>query len=204
MLSNSPVSPAFDLKKSSSDKIRINRHSMGFAYKHDADNIEIVSDLCKKYDDKISFKWMGVPSQVRDITSDDKKARIPYRDVLNRLKQVTIVPEYNIPVPKFLQETDILFFDISRHRKEPWPRTIAEGMMAGCCCVTNNNYGMAEQIEHGKNGYLFNNKDEALEQLSHLIENPEKIKEIGEKAREHARLHFLDRVVVDKILKHIN
>lgn len=197
---NSPVSPSFDLPKTPSDRIRINRHSMAFAYKHDEDNIRIVKTLCEKYGDRISFKWMGVPSHVRNIKSKDKHDKVPYRDVLSSNKQFHNQQEYSIPVPEFLQETDILFFDISRHRKEPWPRTIAEGMMAGCCCVTNNSYGMAEQIDSGTTGYLFDDAEQAIAQLSHLIENPEKIDEIGEKAREHARLNFLDDAVITKTL----
>jgi len=196
----SPVSAAYDLPKTPSDKIRINRHSMGFAYKHDEDNIRIVDELCKKYGNKISFKWMGVPSHVRNTKSKDKNDKVPYRDVLRKHKQMETLSEYSMTVPDFLRETDILFFDISRHRKEPWPRTIAEGMMGGCCCVTNNNYGMAEQIDSGKNGYLFDNAEQAIEQLSDLIEHPEKIKQMGDAARDFAKANFLDDVIVDKML----
>lgn len=197
---NSPVSSDFDLEKTKSDKIRINRHSMSFAYKHDEDNLEIVKTLCEKYGDKISFKWMGVPSQVRDINANDKHKKIPYKEALQKHPQMTCVEAYSMPVPELLKETDILFFYISRYRKEPWPRTIAEGMTGGCCCVTNNNYGMAEQIDSGKTGYLFDNKKQAIEQLSHLIENVEKMREVGNNAREHARQYFLDDVIVDKTL----
>jgi len=198
---NSPVGGKFDVPKKSGEKIRINRHSMAFAYKHDEDNIKIVDTLCEKYGDKISFKWMGVPSHVRDTNSKDKHDKVSYRDVLNLHPQMEIVQTYSMSVPDLLQETDILFFDISRHRKEPWPRTIAEGMLGGCCCVTNNNYGMAEQIENDKTGYLFNNVEQAIEQLSYLIDNPERIKEVGEAAREHAKNHWLDEVVVDQTLE---
>lgn len=201
---NSPVSGIFDRPKTPGDRIRINRHSMAFAYKHDQDNIEVVEALCNKYGKKISFKWMGVPSHVRNIHSKDKHDKVPYREVLAKHKQMHIISEYFVPVPDLLQETDILFFDISRHRKEPWPRTIAEGMLSGCCCVTNNNYGMAEQIKHGETGFLFDNAEQAIEQLSHLIENPEKIKEVGEKAREHAKQNWLDEVVVDQTLEFLS
>jgi hypothetical protein len=197
---NSPVSGKYDLPKIPGKKIRINRHSMAFAYKHDEDNIRIVKTLCEKYGNQIEFKWMGVPSHVRDTNSKDKNDKVPYRDVLSQNKQFKYLSEYSMPVPEFLQETDILFFDISRHRKEPWPRTIAEGMMGGCCCVTNNNYGMAEQIESGKTGYLFDNADQAIEQLSYLIENPEKIREVGEAGRRHAKESWLDEVVIDQTL----
>lgn len=198
---NSPVSKDFDRPKTPSDKIRINRHSMAFSYKHDEDNLRIVETLCKKYGDKISFKWMGVPSHVRDTNSKDKKDKVPYRDVLAKHKQMQIVKEYSMSVPDLLRETDILFFDISRHRKEPWPRTIAEGMMAGCCCVSNNAYGMKEQIINGECGFLFDTADQAIEQLSYLIDNPEKIKEFGDKGKERAIANWLDEVVVDQTLE---
>jgi len=197
---NSPVSGTFDLPKIPSETIRINRHSMGFSYKHDEDNIKIVKTICDKYGDRVSFKWMGVPSHVRNANSQNKNDQVSYRDILEQNKQFKYIAEYSVPVPEFLQETDILFFYISRHRKEPWPRTIAEGMMGGCCCVTNNNYGMAEQITNGKTGFLFDNTDQAIEQLSSLIENHQRIREVGEKGREYAKSCWLDEVVVDQML----
>jgi len=197
---NSPVSATYNLPKTKSKTIRINRHSMAFGYKHDEDNLQIVKTLCDKYGDQISFNWMGVPSHVREAKSEDKRVKVPYKETLLKNKQFRNTEPYSVSVPEFLQETDILFFDISRHRKEPWPRTIAEGMMAGCCCVTNNNYGMAEQIEHGKTGYLFDNAKQATEQLCYLIENKDKISEVGENARQHAMEYFLDDVVVAKMI----
>lgn len=197
----SPVSSSFLCKKSQSTKIRINRHSMAFAYKHDFGNLDVVQKLCKKYDDKISFTWMGVPSHVASL--EDKEIKLPYREKLEILPQMTILEPYSVEVPNLLQETDILFFYISRTRKEPWPRTIAEGMMAGCCCVTNKSYGMTEQIEHGKTGYLFDDKNpnEAFKQLSKLIENPQKIKEVGDTAQQYAKKHFLDEEIIKKMLE---
>ncbi len=200
---NSPVSSDFDRERIPGKTIRINRHSMSFSYKHDQDNLQIVDALCEKFSDKISFRWMGVPSSVRDINSDDKHDKVPYKTVLERHPQFKSIETYSKPVPDLLAETDILFFYISRHRKEPWPRTIAEGMMAGCCCVTNNAHGMAEQIEHGKTGFLFKNKEEAITHLSDLINNPEKIKEVGEAGRTYARKHFLDDKVTENMLKFI-
>lgn len=198
---NSPVSSKYDQEKTESKIIRINRHSMSFAYKHDEDNLQIVKTLCDKYGDKISFTWMGVPSHVRDTSSTDKDQKVPYRSKLEILPQFHVVETYSKPIPDFLQETDILLFYISRFRKEPWPRTIAEGMTAGCCCVTNNSYGMAEQIKSGETGYLCDNANDVIRHLSNLIENPKKIREIGENARQHAKKHFRDTVVTDKTLK---
>jgi hypothetical protein len=198
---SSPVSLGYDLPKTESTTIRINRHSMGFAYKHDEDNLKVIDALCKKYGDKISFKWMGVPSHVRDVSSDDKDEKVSYKTELLKHPQMQIIPEYSVTVPVFLQEADILFFYISRHRKEPWPRTIAEAMMSGCCCVTNNSFGMAEQIEDGKTGYLFNTTEEAIEKLSKLIEDPSKIRKMGDKAKQFAKDNFMDEVIVDKMLK---
>ena len=198
---NSPVSEDYLVSKTPSKRIRINRHSMAFAYKHDEDNIEIVEHLCQKYGDCISFQWMGVPSQVRDTNSTKKDDKVPYSSKLSIHPQMHMLAPYAISVPELLQQTDILFFNISRHRKEPWPRTIAEGMMGGCCCVTNNSCGMKEQIEHGKTGFLFDNKEQAIEQLSNLIDNPDLVAQVGQAAQQNAKEHFLDSSVVEKILK---
>lgn len=197
----SPVSLKYAKEKRLSKVIRINRHSMSFAYKHDQMNIDIVERLVSKYGNRISFKWMGVPSHVRDINSEDKKDKVLYKEHLSLHSQMKIIEAYSMKVPDLLQETDILFFYISRHRKEPWPRTIAEGMMAGCCCVTNNNYGMSEQIENGKTGYLFNDHNQAYEQLCGLIEQPEIIKEVGDNAQEWAKNNIESGHVRDEMFK---
>ncbi len=207
----SPVSSDFALPKKpsrtheKSKVIRINRHSMSFAYKHDQMNLQVIDKLSAKYGDKISFKWMGVPSQVRDINSDNKKQKVSYRSILEKCPQMQIVETYSMDVPDLLQETDILFFYISRYRKEPWPRTIAEGMMGGCCCVTNDAYGMAEQIDHGRTGYLFDSTDpdQAFDLLCNLIDNPEKILIMGNAAQKYAEGNFLDDRIIEKTLAFI-
>jgi len=201
---NSPVSLDFDVTKKPSDKIRINRHSMSFAYKHDEDNLKVVQHLCNTHDDKIQFKWMGVPSHVRDLSSSDKHDKVKYREILQKYSQMKILEAYSQPVPDLLSETDILFFYISRHRKEPWPRTIAEAMMAGCCCVTNNTYGMKEQIKHGKTGYLFNDTKHAIEILDHLIEHPDKMRQVGTNAKEYAKKYISSEYICHKTLKYMN
>jgi len=203
MTINSPISPDYYQQKTPSKKIRINRHSMGFAYEHDEDNLKVVKHLCEKYGDKISFNWMGVPSQVRDIDADSKDKKVPYKKVLEKYKQFKVSKEYSISVPAFLRDTDIHFSYISRFRKEPWPRTVAEAMMAGCCCVTNNAHGMKEQVQHKKTGYLFNSTEEAIDQLEYLIENPEETKQIGQNAHSYASEHFVDTKICEQMLSFV-
>ncbi len=200
---DSPISTKIDVPKKPSDKIRINRHSMSFAYKHDEDNLIIVKELCKRYGDAISFNWMGVPDTVRDTNSNSKKDKVEYRKILESYSQMKISKTYSSTIADFLSETDIMFNYISRFRKEPWPRTTAEAMMASCCVVTNNNYGMAEQIDHERNGYLFDHTDHALQILCDLIDNPIKIRQMGSKAVIKAKDQFASDKIRDKMLKFI-
>lgn len=82
-------------------------------------------------------------------------------------------------------------------RLEGFGLVVIEAMLSGCCVIRSNTEGAYEQINHGIDGFIFEN--EKVTQLSGIIEmliqSPYKIKEIAQKGQEKAlRLFTCERM----------
>jgi glycosyltransferase involved in cell wall biosynthesis len=75
---------------------------------------------------------------------------------------------------------------------EGFPLVVLEAKLAGCCAVRSNVQGAEEQITEGQTGYLFETENPASLQskLEYLIDNPERIKQVGNAGREDALKRF--------------
>lgn len=65
----------------------------------------------------------------------------------------------------------------------PVPMSLLEAMACGCACVSTDNCGISEYIQHGVNGLLSNNESELRYYLQQLLENPDLADELGRNAR---------------------
>jgi len=76
--------------------------------------------------------------------------------------------------------------------KENQPTVVLEAMSYGLALIASNIGGIPELIEHKKTGLLFNHRDEndLRNQLDFLINCPEEIRKMGERARERVRKEF--------------
>lgn len=75
---------------------------------------------------------------------------------------------------------------------EGFALTVIEAMLSGCCVIRSNVQGSEEQIRQGENGFTFisENPISLKNILSTLIDNPTKIKKIGQTARKDALARF--------------
>jgi glycosyltransferase involved in cell wall biosynthesis len=75
---------------------------------------------------------------------------------------------------------------------ENFPYAVLEAFAYGKPVIGANIGGIPEQIDDGVNGYLFEykNTSELAEKIISLIDNPDKIVEMGKKAREKAELKY--------------
>ena len=158
-----------NVNREDSDKIRIGRHSrISLKFPEDP------CDLYKKLDrDDREFHFMlAHPKIKKEFTGDNFKYY-----------------EWNEkPVEKFLEDIDIWLCIINPKTKEQGPRTLAEAMASGCCCIAENRDGPTDKIIHGETGFLVNNEKEAVELIGSLTK--ERIKEIGKNARDYALKNF--------------
>lgn len=70
--------------------------------------------------------------------------------------------------------------------------TVIEGMMHGKACITTENTGIAEYIENGINGFVIPCNDAAMlaEKMRRLIDNKDKLADIGANARKTYEKYF--------------
>ncbi len=66
---------------------------------------------------------------------------------------------------------------------ENWPRVVLEAMASGVPVVTDNRGGVAEMIEHGRTGYLCDDRDDFIKYATKLSEDEPLRIEIASRAR---------------------
>jgi glycosyltransferase involved in cell wall biosynthesis len=103
---------------------------------------------------------------------------------LGGLKSVTLLPAFSQQAHSFLQGLDCFFYRISEETAEPWGRIVPEAMACGLPVVCHNRGGYVEIIDHGRNGFVFDTQQEALEILLRLKEDRALRESIGKAARE--------------------
>lgn len=122
-------------------------------------------------------------------------------ELINRFNldgRVSIYP-FQDPV-KFYSVFDIF---VLPSRKEGFPLVAIEAMMMGIPTIRSNVEGASDQIEHGINGYIFENENpiELSEYIKLLLQNKELREKIGERAQLYAVNNFSEDIMIDKILQ---
>jgi len=190
MILNSPINTKeVCLIKNASNKIRIGRHSIGSESKFDVENLNLIKEINKRYENDIEWDFMGVPRR-------DKKE-------LKKIKNVTIRDTFSIPVPKYLQDIDIFLFFVSLKREEPWSRSVAEAMASGCPILATDKGGNKDQVINGNNGFLCKNKKSFYEAIVSLMEHKERIKEMGENSILYSKF-FTSEQIANKLVTFID
>jgi glycosyltransferase involved in cell wall biosynthesis len=109
---------------------------------------------------------------------------------LEGTESVTLLPMGGQEAHLFLQGLDCFFYRTSEEWLEPWGRIVPEAMACGLPVVCHNRGGYAEIIEHGRNGFLFDTQQEALEILLGLKEDRALRGRVGKAARATAEALF--------------
>lgn len=73
---------------------------------------------------------------------------------------------------------------LNTHHISPIPTSLLEAMACGCAVVSCNTCAVPNYIEHGENGFLYNNDQEMLEYLQLLLNDEDLAIHLGIKARE--------------------
>ena len=113
---------------------------------------------------------------------------------LGGVESVTLLPMFAQEAHLFLQGLDCFFYRTSEKYLEASGRVVTEAMACGLPVVCHNRGGYAEWIDSGRNGFLFETQQEALEILLGLKEDPALRERVGEAARRTAEELFSDAV----------
>ncbi len=109
---------------------------------------------------------------------------------LGGMESVELLPMGAQEAHLFLQGLDCFFYRTSEEYLEAWGRVVTEAMACGLPVVCHNRGGYAEIIEHGRNGFLFETQQEALEILLGLKEDRALRERVGKEARRTAEELF--------------
>src|SRR5215213_6248845 len=112
------------------------------------------------------------------------------KEELGRLESVELLAMGAQEAALFLQSLDCFFYRTSEEWSERWGRVVTEAMACGLAVVRHNRGGYAEAIEHGRNGFLFESQQEALEILLLLKEDLALRERVGKEARRTAERLF--------------
>jgi glycosyltransferase involved in cell wall biosynthesis len=83
----------------------------------------------------------------------------------------------------FLSSLDCFIYRTHDSWTEPFGRVVMEAMACGLPVVCENKGGYVEVIEHGKNGFLFSDTQEALGIVQKLKSDQDLCRHVGEQAR---------------------
>jgi len=134
------------------------------------------------------------PQLYRDLVAEGCRVRIMggtcLSSSLENLPGVELLPALAEPAEQFLQTLDCFYFRTADSWVEAFGRVIIEAMASGLAVVAHRIGGYSEEIEHGRNGFLFDTKDEALSQILRLKDNAKLLREVGPAARESAEQRY--------------
>ena len=139
------------------------------------------------------------PALYRQLVDHGCRVRImgpsPHLEAkLRGLESIELLPAYAQEAHLFLQGLDCFFYRTSENYLEPSGRVITEAMACGLAVVCHERGGYVEWIEDGRNGFLFDTQQEALEILLTLKEDPALRERVGKAARRTAEELFSDTV----------
>lgn len=102
-----------------------------------------------------------------------------------------------------MRQSDII---VNASRDDPFPIVLVEAFCMAKACVVSSNAGIAELIENGRNGFVFENENAEMLAaiLSSLVAEPEQLNELGSRARDTYQKHLTMEKFRHKLLHYIN
>lgn len=152
-----------------------------------AKNIRMFIDIVKelKLIDKTFIAGQETPHQ-EEITEMVKNSGIKHAYI-----------NYN-DMPSFYNNTKVY---VQTSVVETWGLAITEAMSCGIPVVSTNVGAISEQVTNGTEGYLCNNKDQMIDRIKYLLENPDEARQMGLNGRKKVLENFTMDKYLDNILK---
>ena len=138
--------------------------------------IDIANDLQKQRND-FCIDVIGDGESREQLELKVKNLGLSQFVKFHGFKQKHELPPYFAQTKALLFQTD---FDI-------WGLVLNEAMAAGVPCLSSVNAGASSDlIKNGYNGFIvdYENKSDIIEKINFIIENPEKVIEMGKRASE--------------------
>lgn len=106
---------------------------------------------------------------------------------LNHHHNISLLPAVaQSKVAASYSELDCFYYRVPSSVKEAYGLVVIEAMLSGLPVVCHRDGGYAEVIQHGVNGFVFDDTDEAIEIITSLKNNTNLRKQIGSNAQKIA------------------
>lgn len=150
---------------------------------------QAISLLPAKYRDQFELVVIG------NTIAVDEDYWKPVEKKFLQMKEVTITGE--LSQDEIRKQYEILDVLICPSRDDPMPVVVTEAMMYSKACIVSENVGQAEFIREQENGFVFPNEnaDELSERIIWVMENREKLPEIGQAARQIYEHNFTEEAL---------
>lgn len=178
-------------QKGASDRICI--ALIGTVCKRKAQDVLLraVSSLSSEYQEKLEVLLVG------SVLKAEQSYWKAQESLLKGLKNVRMTAEVSQKeLAHIYQGLDVL---VCPSRDDPMPIVVTQAMMYGKVCVISENVGQVEFIRQGENGFVFQNQDELTAILKWVIDNKDKVAEIGKRARKIYEQNFSEWVMEEKL-----
>lgn len=95
---------------------------------------------------------------------------------------------------------------ISASRDDPFPVVLVEALCMGKTCIVSDRTGLAELIEEGKNGFVFENEDARglAKKMAYIAKNPGMLQRVGAEARITYEKYLTLALFEKKLLNYLN
>ena len=127
------------------------------------------------------------------------------RAELDNAQNVELIETGGIPAPDFLRSLDCFVYRTSTTWFEAYGRVVLEAMATGLPVLCGPVGGYAKYIEPGVNGFVFNDRAEAINLLTMLRSDPTLRRRIGDNARKTVEKIYSDeyeKKLVDYYVRH--
>jgi trehalose synthase len=125
-----------------------------------------------------------------NVATDDPEGEEVYRSLLDsREERIIILSRQDGALVNALQRRAAVV--LQKSLREGFGLTVAEAMWKGTPVIGGNVGGIRKQIQNGANGFLVSSVEEAAGRIVQLVTNAALREELGQRARETVRRHFL-------------
>jgi trehalose synthase len=122
--------------------------------------------------------------------TDDPEGDAIYQSLLEQQEErILIISHEDSALVNALQSRAAVV--LQKSLREGFGLTVSEAMWKGTPVIGGNVGGIPKQIEDGENGFLVSSIDEAADRIVVLLQHPALCEEMGRKAHETVKKHFL-------------
>lgn len=126
--------------------------------------------------------------------TDDPEGKIVIEEVKTAaaddpdIHVLLLPPDANLTINALQRAADII---LQKSTREGFGLTVTEGMWKGKPVIGGDTGGIRLQVTNYHTGFLVNTPEGAALRIRYLLQKPDKIKEMGQKAKEFVRENFL-------------